>query len=103
MKQIPFSYDKLNEIIKEIPTPFYIYDENLIRENVRRLKKAFSWNAGYHEFFAVKSTPNPSILKIFKDEGCGVDCASLTELMLADMSGFSNEDIMFTSNVTTAE
>ena len=103
MKQVPFSYDKLKKIIKEIPTPFYIYDEKLIRENVRRLKKAFSWNAGYREFFAVKSTPNPSILKLFKDEGCGVDCASLTELMLAHMCGFSNEDIMFTSNVTTAE
>lgn len=103
MKLVPFSHDKLKNIVKEFPTPFYIYDESAIRENVRRLKKAFSWNTGYHEFFAVKSTPNPSILKIFKDEGCGVDCASLTELMLADMSGFSNEDIMFTSNVTTAE
>lgn len=103
MKQVPFSYDKLKEIIKEFPTPFYIYDENLIRENIRRLKKAFSWNRGYREFFAVKSTPNPSIIKIFKDEGCGVDCASLTELMLADMAEVSNEDIMFTSNVTTAE
>jgi diaminopimelate decarboxylase len=89
--------------INSLKHPFYIYDEKAIRENIRNLKKAFSWNAGYHEYFAVKSTPNPSILKIFKEEGCGVDCASLTELMLADLCGFSKEDIMFTSNVTTSE
>jgi len=103
MKNIPFSYDKLKNIVSEFPTPFYIYDEKAIRENVRNLKKAFSWNDGYHEYFAVKSTPTPYILKIFKEEGCGVDCASLTELMLADQCGFSNEDIMFTSNVTTSD
>ena len=103
MKNVPFSYDKLKDIVSEFPTPFYIYDEKAIRENVRNLKKAFSWNNGYHEYFAVKSTPTPSILKIFKEEGCGVDCASLTELMLADQCGFSNDDIMFTSNVTTSD
>jgi len=103
MKNVPFSYDKLKTIVSEFPTPFYIYDEKAIRENVRNLKKAFSWNDGYHEYFAIKSTPTPSILKIFKEEGCGVDCASLTELMLAAQCGFSNEDIMFTSNVTTSE
>ena len=103
MKNVPFSYDKLKNIVSEFPTPFYIYDEMAIRKNVRNLRKAFSWNTGYHEYFAVKTTPNPSILKIFKEEGCGVDCASLTELMLANLCGFSNEDIMFTSNVTTSE
>ncbi|AOT69480.1 diaminopimelate decarboxylase family protein [Geosporobacter ferrireducens] len=100
MKTVPFSYDKLKKIISEFPTPFYIYDEKAIRENVRDLMKAFSWNGGYHQYFAVKSTPNPSILKIFKEEGCGVDCTSLTELILADLCGFSKEEIMFTSNVT---
>ncbi len=103
MKNLPFSNEKLKNIVSEFPTPFYIYDEKAIRENLRNLKRAFSWNNGYHEYFAVKSTPNPSILKIFKEEGCGVECASLTELMLANISGFSKEDIMFTSNVTTKE
>lgn len=103
MKNVPFSYEKLKDIVAEFPTPFYIYDEEAMRENVRKLKKAFSWNTGYHEYFAVKSTPNPSILKIFKEEGCGVDCASLTELMLADLCEFSKDDIMFTSNVTTSD
>ena len=103
MKNVPFSYDKLKTIVSEFPTPFYIYDEKAIRENVRNLKKAFSWNDGYHEYFAIKSTPTPSILNIFKEEGCGVDCASQAELMLAAQCGFSNEDIMFTSNVTTSE
>jgi len=103
MKCVPFSYDKLKNLVSEFPTPFYIYDEEAIRNNVRALKKAFSWNAGFHEYFAVKSTPNPSILKIFKEEGCGVDCASLTELMIANQCGFSNKEIMFTSNVTTTE
>lgn len=103
MKIVPFSYDKLKDIVSEFPTPFYIYDEKAIRENVRKLTNAFSWNTGYHEYFAVKSTPTPSILKIFKEEGCGVECASLIELMLADKCGFSSEEIMFTSNVTTSE
>ncbi|SHJ13584.1 diaminopimelate decarboxylase [Clostridium cavendishii DSM 21758] len=103
MNKIPFSYDELKNIISKFPTPFYIYDEKAIRKNVRNLKKAFSWNKGYHEYFSVKTNPNPSLLKIFKEEGCGVDCASLAELMLADLCKFSNEDIMFTSNVTTSE
>jgi len=103
MKSIPFSDDRLKNIVTEFPTPFYIYDEKAIRENVKNLKKAFSWNNNYQEYFAIKTTPNPSIIKIFKEEGCGVDCASLTELMLANKCGFSNENIMFTSNVTTSE
>ena len=91
------------EIIKQYPTPFHIYDEKGIRENARRLNKAFSWNKGYKEYFAVKATPNPYILKILKEEGCGVDCSSLTELMLSECCGFSGSDIMFSSNVTPDE
>ena len=74
---------KAEEIIKEIPTPFHIYDEEGIRENARKLYKAFSWNKGFKEYFAVKATPNPTILKILKEEGCGTDCSSLTELMMS--------------------
>lgn len=85
------------------PTPFHLYDEKGIRENARRLKKAFAWNSGYREYFAVKATPNPSIIRILQEEGCGVDCSSLTELMLADAIGCKNEDIMFSSNNTPAE
>ena len=93
----------IEEITKTYPTPFHIYDEKGIRENVRRLKKAFSWNKGYKEYFAVKATPNPYILKILKEEGCGVDCSSLTELMLSDIVGFKSDEIMFSSNVTPKE
>ena len=91
------------DIIKQYPTPFHIYDEKGIRENARNLNKAFSWNKGYKEYFAVKATPNPYILKILKEEGCGVDCSSLTELMLSECCGFSGSDIMFSSNVTPDE
>ena len=93
----------IEEITKTYPTPFHIYDEKGIRENVRKLKKAFSWNKGYKEYFAVKATPNPFILKILKEEGCGVDCSSLTELMLSDIVGFKSDEIMFSSNVTPKE
>ena len=93
----------IDEIVKTYPTPFHIYDEKGIRENVRKLKKAFSWNKGYKEYFAVKATPNPYILQILKEEGCGVDCSSLTELMLSDMVGFKKDEIMFSSNVTPKE
>ena len=97
----PFITKKQAEEIREkYPTPFHIYDEKGIRENARSLSKAFSWNKGFKEYFAVKATPNPSILKILKEEGCGVDCSSLTELMMADMCGFEGADIMFSSNVT---
>lgn len=91
------------DIIKQYPTPFHIYDEKGIRENARKLNEAFSWNKGYKEFFAVKATPNPYILKILKEEGCGVDCSSLTELMLSECCGFSGDEIMFSSNVTPDE
>lgn len=104
MSKKPFvSLEKLKEIKAVIPTPFHIYDEKAIRENARRLHQAFSWNKGFKEYFAVKATPNPVLIKILKEEGCGVDCASLTELMLSDKLGFSGSDIMFSSNVTPAE
>lgn len=95
--------EQLEEIIQTYPTPFHLYDEKGIRENARALKEAFSWNKGYKEFFAVKATPNPFLLKIFKEEGCGCDCSSKTELMLAGGLGFGEGEIMFSSNDTPAE
>ena len=95
--------EKLQEIIKEIPTPFHIYDEKGIRENARKLKEAFSWNKGFREYFAVKATPNPFILKTLMEEGCGFDCSSYTELMLSDKVGGKQHDIMFSSNETPDE
>ncbi|MBP8865538.1 MAG: diaminopimelate decarboxylase [Acetobacterium sp.] len=103
MKKTFVNKEKLEEIVKEFPTPFHLYDEKGIRENVRNLQEAFSWNEGYKEYFAVKATPNPTILQILKEEGCGVDCSSYTELMMSDTVGFTGADIMFTSNVTPAE
>ena len=94
---------KAEEIAAQFPTPFHVYDEKGIRQRARDLNKAFSWNKGYREYFAVKATPNPFILKILQEEGCGVDCSSLTELMLSDCCGFKGEDIMFSSNVTPKE
>ncbi|MDI3537920.1 MAG: diaminopimelate decarboxylase [Eubacteriaceae bacterium] len=103
MKKPFVTKEQLEAITSEYPTPFHLYDEKGIRENVRNLQKAFSWNAGYKEYFAVKATPNPRILEILKQEGCGVDCSSLTELMLSDIVGFKDDEIMFTSNVTPRE
>ncbi|HKL80638.1 MAG TPA: diaminopimelate decarboxylase [Mobilitalea sp.] len=103
MKSFPLNIQELHQVISKYPTPFYIYDEKAIRDNIRRLYKAFSWNPGFKEYFAVKSTPNPHILKIFKEEDCGVDCSSETELILADSCAFSENDIMFTSNVTSKQ
>lgn len=103
MKKLPFAADSLRRIATELPTPFYLYDEQAIRSNARRLQAAFAWNRGYREFFSVKTTPNPAILRIFNEEGCGADCASKTELLLAASCGFSGEDIMFTSNNTPAD
>ena len=101
MNKIPFiNKEQAEEIAKTYPTPFHIYDEKGIRENARLVQKAFSWNKGFREYFAVKATPNPFLLKILQEEGCGVDCSSLTELMMADACGFSGSDIMFSSNVT---
>ena len=93
---------QLQEIVKTYPTPFHIYDEKGIRENARKVMKAFSWNKGFQEYFAVKATPNPTILKILREEGCGTDCSSLTELMMSDRCGFSGSEIMFSSNETPA-
>ena len=95
--------EQLQEITKEYPTPFHLYDERGIRENAARLKEAFSWNKGFKEYFAVKATPNPFILNILKDCGCGTDCSSATELMLSDACGFKGHDIMFSSNDTPLE
>lgn len=104
MTKVPFvTKEKLEEIIKKYPTPFHIYDEKGIRENARNLYKAFSWNKGFKEYFAVKATPNPEILKVLKEEGCGVDCSSLTELMISDRCGFKDDEIMFSSNDTPKE
>lgn len=97
------SESKLREITAEIPTPFHLYDARGIRSSVRDLQQAFAWNPGFKEYFAVKATPNPAILRLLKDAGCGVDCSSYTELLLADAVGFKGHEIMFSSNVTAAE
>lgn len=100
----PFvTYAQIQDIISQFPTPFHLYDEKGIRENARKLKQAFSWNKGYKEYFAVKATPNPTILRILQEEGCGTDCSSYTELLMSDKCGFSGTDIMFSSNDTPAE
>lgn len=103
MKKPFVTLDKIKEIAKEYPTPFHIYDEKGIRENARGLFEAFSWNAGFKEYFAVKATPNPALIRILKEEGCGVDCSSYTELMMAERLGFRGDEIMFSSNETPEE
>ena len=103
MKKPFVSKEQLEKIATQYPTPFHIYDEKGIRENARKLKQAFSWNKGFKEYFAVKATPNPFIINILREEGCGVDCSSLTELMLAEALGCSGSEIMFSSNATPAE
>ena len=101
MKKTSFlTLDKAREIIREFPTPFHLYDEAGIRANARALKAAFSWNKGFREYFAVKATPNPYILQILHEEGCGCDCSSYTELMLSEAVGIVGHDVMFSSNVT---
>ena len=92
--------EQIEEIVKTYPTPFHIYDEKGIRENAKALKEAFAWNKGYKEFFAVKATPNPFLINILREYGCGCDCSSYTELMLSDAMGIRGEDIMFSSNNT---
>lgn len=104
MEKRPFvTKGQLEEIVKEYPTPFYLYDEKGIRENAKALKEAFAWNKGYKEYFAVKATPNPYILSILKEYGCGCDCSSYTELLMSESVGSVGEDIMFSSNDTPAE
>ena len=95
--------DQLDEIIKTYPTPFYLYDERGIRRNMKALKDAFSWNEGYKEYFAVKATPNPFLINILKEYGCGCDCSSYTELMLSEAVDVTGQDIMFSSNDTPPE
>ena len=103
-EKIPFvTKEKLEEIASQYVTPFYLYDEKGIRETARRVNKAFSWNKGFKEYFAVKATPTPGILKILHEEGCGADCSSYTELIMADAVGFKGDEIMFSSNDTPAE
>lgn len=104
MDKKPFvTLEQLREIETTYPTPFHIYDEKGIRENAARLKQAFSWNKGYKEYFAVKATPNPFLLKILREMGCGSDCSSLTELMMSKACGFEGHEIMFSSNDTPLE
>ena len=103
MNKTPFvTKEQLEEIIKTYPTPFHIYDEKGIRENAKALKEAFSWNKGFKEYFAVKATPNPYLINILREYGCGTDCSSQTELMLSEAMGMSGSDIMFSSNETPA-
>ena len=104
MKKLPFvTKEKAQEIIRTVPTPFHLYDEEGIRKNARDVLSAFSWNKGFKEYFAVKATPNPFIMKILSEEGCGMDCSSYTELMLAEAAGITGKEIMFSANETPAE
>ena len=104
MKKVPYiTREKAEEIARTWPTPFYLYDEKGIRENAEAVKKAFAWNPGFREYFAVKATPNPAIMQIFNDYDFGFDCSSLAELMLADAVGADGKHIMFSSNDTPAE
>ncbi len=101
-KKIPLSREQLDALTRQFPTPFHLYDEAAIRANARALKAAFAWNPGFKEYFAVKATPNPYIMKILQSEGFGADCSSFAELLLAEKTGLSGEDIIFTSNDTPA-
>ena len=103
MKKPFLTLAQAKKIASTHPTPFHIYDERGIRENARALRAAFAWNPGFKEYFAVKATPTPGILKLLREEGCGVDCSSLTELMMSEKCGFSGSEIMFSSNETPAE
>ena len=104
MKKTPFlSKEKAEEIAAVIPTPFHVYDEEGFVKNAKAVKEAFAWNKGYKEYFAVKATPNPVLISILRDNGCGVDCSSQTELMLSEACGMRGDEIMFSSNDTPAE
>ena len=104
MSKKPFvTKEQVEEIVKTYPTPFHLYDEKGIRENAKALKEAFAWNPGYKEYFAVKATPNPFLLQILKEYGCGCDCSSYTELLMSDAVGINGHDIMFSSNDTPEE
>lgn len=103
IKPLPVSSEQLEQLSKIFPTPFHLYDEQGIRENARRLRKAFAWNPGFKEYFAVKACPNPFIMKMLREEGFGMDCSSLPELLLSESINVTGEGIMFTSNDTPAE
>ena len=104
MNKQPFvTKEKIEEITASYPTPFHLYDEKGIRENAKAVKEAFSWNKGFKEYFAVKACPNPALIQIMREYGCGCDCSSMTELMLSHALGCEGEDIMFSSNATPAE
>ena len=104
MNKVPFvTKEQVEEMARTYPTPFHLYDERGIRENVKALKEAFSWNPGFKEYFAVKATPNPFLMQILQEYGCGCDCSSYTELMLSEAIGAKGADIMFSSNDTPAE
>ena len=103
MKKTFVSKEQLHEIVQQYPTPFHLYDEKGIRKNVKALKEAFSWNPGFKEYFAVKANANPFLMKILQEYGCGLDCSSYTELMLAEAMGVTGDEIMFSSNNTPAE
>ena len=103
MKRPFVTKDQLEAICARYPTPFHLYDEAGIRRTARAVNEAFSWNPGFREYFAVKATPTPEILKILREEGCGTDCSSLTELLMSERCGFSGEEIMFSSNETPPE
>lgn len=102
VKDLPFSKEQLDSIIENHPTPFHIYDEKAILENARYFKNAFSWNEGFKEYYAIKSAPNPYLMKILREEGFGIDCSSVAELELAKRIGMSGDEIMLTSNDTPA-
>lgn len=101
-KQIPFSKKQIEKIIEQTPTPFHIYDEKGIRDYARKFLKTFSWNTGFKEYYAIKSVPNPYLMKIMREEGFGIDCSSMAELVIAEKLGMSGDEIMFTSNDTPA-
>ncbi len=103
MKKPFVTKEQLEEIVRRYPTPFHLYDEKGMRENARRVNAAFSWNPGFKEYFAVKATPTPALLKILRQEGCGADCSSMTELLMAEKCGFRGHEIMFSSNNTLPE
>lgn len=103
MKTLPFDEKQLREIVAKYPTPFHVYDEKGILDNLKEFQQAFSWNEGFCEYFAVKATPNPMLMKLLAGQGCGMDCSSYTELMLTNAIGLRGEKIMFSSNATPAE
>ena len=101
-KALPFNREQLEELASRYPTPFYIYDESAIRANARHLNEAFGWADEFKEYFAVKATPNPHIVRVLQEEGCGADCSSMAELVISERLGITGEDVMFTSNNTQA-